>query len=139
MSKKHQRGLTLVEIMVVIVIIGLISAIVFVSVAGSLDKAKVQSAKTQIDVFSNALELYRLSINNYPTTEQGLQALIEAPTNIPHPEAYPAAGFLMKKKIPLDPWGAPFQYRRTQNGYEIISYGADGQEGGEGLDADITN
>lgn len=142
MKKNRQRGLTLVEIMVVIVIIGLVSGLVFISVRGNLDTAKVNTAKAQIDVFVNALDIYRLNLNDYPSEDQGLEALVEAPDGLPANAAYPAGGFLNKRKLPLDPWGNPYIYERPGMGgmpFEVISLGADGQEGGEGIAADISS
>ena len=136
---RGQKGLTLVELMVVIVILGLLSAIIVINVIPAGDEAAVQKARTDIAVLENALEQYRLNMMSYPTTEQGLEALVEAPANVSRPEMYRPGGYI--RSLPEDPWGNPYQYQRpgTNGEYDIFSYGADGEEGGEGFNADIGN
>lgn len=135
--KKAQRGVTLVELMVAIVIIGLIGGIVAYNVFPMLDKAKVQTARTQIDRLETALAQFRLDNQGYPTTQQGLQALVEMPGGLRRPERYQTGGYI--ESLPEDPWGNPYVYIYPGEfgEFDILSYGADGRPGGEGLDADI--
>ena len=137
---KNQAGMTLIEIMVVVAIIGSIAALVTVNVLDYLDESKVETTKIQIKNVESALEQFKRRHGFYPTTEQGLSALVEKPTVGKIPDNYPADGYL--KSIPKDGWGNEFTY--TQPGtqghkYEIISLGGDSAEGGENTDADITN
>ncbi|NHK29074.1 type II secretion system major pseudopilin GspG [Parvularcula flava] len=138
-AKRRQRGLTLVELMVVIVILGLLTTIIVINVIPAGDQAAVQKARTDISVLENALEQYRLNMMSYPTTEQGLEALVELPNGVARPEMYRPGGYI--KNLPTDPWGNEYVYQRpgTNSEYDIFSYGADGREGGEGTDADIGN
>ncbi len=137
--KNYQAGFTLIEIMVVIVIIGLLVAIVSPKFMVQFENAKVKTTKIQISNLEQALKLFKLSCGFYPSTEQGLRALIEKPTTGKIPENYDEGGYLEKGKVPLDAWGNPFIYLcpGIQNDYDIISLGRDGKEGGEGFDADI--
>lgn len=131
----HQAGFTLIEVMVVVVILGILSTLVVVNVVGSDDKARVTAAKSDLSAISQALDLFKLDNFTYPTTDMGLQALVTAPDNARN---FPAGGYL--KKMPLDPWGNPYQYFAPGSGgaaYDLMSYGADGVEGGEGNAADI--
>ena len=136
---KRRSGFTLVEIMVVVVIIGLLAGIVVPMIGARLEEARRTTARTQIKAFENALEMYRMRVGRYPTTQQGLEALVRRPTTAPIPNNYPAEPYM--KEIPLDPWGNPYIYRSPgeRRPYDIISTGRTGEEGGEGLDADITN
>jgi len=139
-KRKSQSGFTLIEIMVVVVIIGMLMTLVGVRIFSRLEKAKRKVAVAQIRNFMTALESYRLDNGFYPTTEQGLEALVKKPTIPPIPKNYPEGGYLTSKKIPLDPWGNPYVYFSPGlNGeeYTIESYGADGVDGGEGKGADI--
>ncbi|EWC43284.1 type II secretion system major pseudopilin GspG [Stutzerimonas stutzeri] len=138
-STFRQRGFTLMEIMVVIFIIGLLVAIVAPNVMGNQDQAMQQKARADIATLEQALDLYRLENLRYPTSEQGLKALIEQPTSEPLPRAWRADGYV--RRMPVDPWGSAYQYRSPgQYGrIDVFSLGADGLEGGEGLDADIGN
>ncbi|MEM9989949.1 MAG: type II secretion system major pseudopilin GspG, partial [Pseudomonadota bacterium] len=126
-KKRHQRGLTLVELMVVIVILGVLSTIVAVNVLPAGDTARVQAARTQISVFSNAMQQYRLEIGSYPTEEQGLEALVQAPRGLRRAERYRPGGYLDKSTIPLDPWDNPYEYARPGEfgEFDIYSYGRD--------------
>ena len=135
--KASQKGLTLVELMVVIVILGLLTTIIVINVIPAGDQAAVQKARTDISVLENALEQYRLNMMSYPTTEQGLEALVSVPDGAARAEMYRPGGYI--KALPEDPWGNPYQYRRNGSDFEVFSLGADGREGGEGLDADIGN
>lgn len=135
-----EAGFTLTEVMVTVFIIGLLATVVLVNVLGNVDESRVQKAKTDIALLESSLDRYRLAMFDYPTVEQGLDALVAAPDSLADPSRYPAEGFI--KRLPLDPWGNPYQYEYPgQDGrvLDIYSLGADGQPGGEGLDADIGN
>jgi general secretion pathway protein G len=134
MKIKRQRGFTLIELLVVLAILAMLAALVVPRVFKNLDKAKVDTAKAQISAFESALGAYRLDVGSYPTTDQGLQALRTKPAGVENWD-----GPYLPKEIPLDPWKHPYAYAcPSQHGdYEIISYGADGREGGEGVDRDI--
>jgi len=133
--RKSERGVTLIEMLVVITIIGLISGLVAVNVIRQGENAKRQIAKTQMSTFINALGIYKLDTGVYPPTSQGLQALRVNPGDIAN-----WAGPYMPKDVPMDPWGRPYEYKYPgEHGDEpdIISLGADGQPGGDGTNADI--
>ena len=134
--RSAEHGFTLVELMVVIVIIGLLATIVALNVLPSGDKARVEKAKADIAQIEGGLELYRLQMSTFPTTSQGLQALVAAPAGV-DASRYQRGGYL--KKLPNDPWGRPYNYASPgQHGEaDVWTYGADGKEGGEGIDADI--
>jgi general secretion pathway protein G len=138
---KANRGFTLIELMVVIVILGILAAIIAPRLVGRTDDARVTQAKIQIKNFETALKLFKMDNGFYPSTEQGLEALITKPTIGRIPKNYREGGYLEKKKLTPDPWGNPYIYISPgSNGdYDIICYGADGKPGGEGYDADITN
>jgi len=133
------RGFTLIELMVVVVIIGLLAAVVVPRVVGRGEEAKIAAARLQIKEIEAALDLYRLDNGFYPTTEQGLKALVERPTTEPLPRNWREGGYM--KKVPVDPWGNPFVYRSPgdHGEYDLFSMGADGREGGEGSGKDITS
>lgn len=134
------RGFTLVELMVVIVIIGLLATVVMVNVMPSQDRAMAEKARADVSVLEQALETYRLENLSYPTTEQGLDALVEAPAGLSRPERYRRGGYV--RRLPRDPWDNPYGYRRPgRDGapFDVYSLGADGVEGGEGDGADIGN
>jgi general secretion pathway protein G len=130
------RGFTLIEVMVVVVILSILAAVVVPRIMDNPDKARVVKAKQDIRVIKNQLDLYRLHNFRYPTTEQGLEGLVQKPTDASH---WQEGGYL--DKLPKDPWGKPYQYLSPgQHGeIDIYSLGADGQPGGEGVDADIGN
>lgn len=137
-----QRGMTLIEIMVVVTILGLIATIVTVNVLGRLDEAKVSAAKTQMKNLETALDEFRRDNGYYPDPEQGLKALVEKPTSGRVPNRYPKGGYLKGGVVPKDPWDCDFVYTKPGPGdepYEIRSLGADCQEGGEDTDADISS
>jgi len=129
-------GFTLLELLVVIVIIGLLAGYVAPRYFAQVGKSEVQVAKAQIDAFEKALDQYRLDVRHYPTTEQGLQALIARPAGESNWN-----GPYLKKAVPLDPWGHPYNYKSPgqKTDFELLSYGRDGRPGGSGEDADIVN
>jgi general secretion pathway protein G len=133
--RNHQEGFTLIELMVVILIIGLLAALVVQNLRGATDRAKITKAEADIAELKTALDRYYLDNGNYPTTEQGLQALVTPPTSGPIPANYEDGGYV--ERIPLDPWGHPYVYQSDGNTYTLESYGADGQPGGTGKNADI--
>ncbi|MFV3282747.1 type II secretion system major pseudopilin GspG [Pseudomonas sp. NY15356] len=140
-ARRAQRGFTLIEIMVVVIILGVLGALVLPNVMSRPDHAKLTAARTDIQSISTALEIYRLDNGRYPSTAQGLDALVKRPTVAPLPRQWNAQGYL--KSTPTDPWGSPYQYTspgtHSSQGYDLYSLGADGQPGGEGMDADIGN
>lgn len=140
-TRRLQCGFTLIEIMVVVIILGVLGALVLPNVMSRPDHAKLTAARTDIQSISTALEIYRLDNGRYPTTAQGLQALVKRPTVAPLPRQWNTQGYL--KTAASDPWGAPYQYAnpgtRSGQGYDLYSLGADSQPGGEDRDADIGN
>lgn len=132
---KNQRGFTLVELIVVMVILGLIAGFVYVNYMGKLPEQKIKAAKTQIEIFNQALELYHLDTGQYPTTEQGLNALRE------NPGVDNWAGPYLKKAVPNDPWRRPYHYQSpgSHGDYDLSSYGDDGSPGGEDKNQDINS
>ena len=126
--------------MVVVVIIGIMASVISYNLLGNVDKARITKAKTDMMTFSQALTMYNIDNNVYPSTEQGLKALIEQPASEPVPTAWQPGGYLKLSSIPNDPWDTPYIYRSPgDNGedFVIISFGKDKKEGGEGYNADI--
>ena len=139
-AKSTQRGFTLIEIMVVVVIIGVLGAIVVPQFMSRPDQAKVTAARTDIQAIATALEMYRLDTFNYPSTQQGLEALTKQPAGTPVAKNWNPQGYL--KSMPLDPWGTAYQYLNPGThsaGYDLYSFGSDGVASGEGYAADIGN
>jgi len=134
---KRSRGFTLIEIMVVVVIMGVLAALVVPKLLSRTGESKVAAAKVDIATIMQALKLYKLDNQRYPTTEQGLQALLTKPTNGPAANGWKEGGYL--EKMPRDPWGAPYQMLSpgVKGEIDVFSLGADGQPGGTGDDADI--
>ena len=133
--KQFPKGFTLIEIMVVVVIIGLLATLIVPNVIGQGDAARVTAAQIDIRAIGNALDLYRLNNSHYPTTEQGLEALVNKPAGFPEPRSWGPEPYL--KKLPTDPWGTEFVYVNNGFTYDLYSFGADTQEGGENMMADI--
>lgn len=137
--RRKSQGFTLIEILVVIIVLGLLAALVGPRILGRVSEAKSATARTQIELLGVALDNYRLDNGMYPTTEQGLQALQEQPTREPLPLNW--RGPYLKKAVPLDPWGRPYTYKspgeHNPSGYDLFSFGRDGQPGGVDEDADI--
>ncbi len=132
---KTMSGFTLIEILIVVVILGILGAVLVPNILSRPDTARVQAAQTDLRALSQTLEIYRLDNFQYPSSEQGLESLVDRPSGFPEPKNWNPEGYL--KKLPTDPWGSPYLYEKTGSSYSLISLGADGQEGGEGFDADI--
>jgi general secretion pathway protein G len=140
MSKRsHTRGFTLIEIMVVVVILGILAGLVVPRIMDRPDEARITKARQDIRQIEQALELYRMDNFNYPSTDQGLEALVSRPSGSPEPRNWREGGYL--NRVPRDPCGNPYQYLQPgENGpYDVYSLGADGQRGGEGVNAVIGN
>ena len=131
----RNAGFTLIEILVVIVILGILGAVVVPQLLSRPDTARVQAAQTDLRTLSAALDVYRLDNFNYPSSEQGLDALVTRPAGFPEPKNWNPDGYI--KKLPTDPWGSPYIYERFDNQISLYSLGADGAGGGEGTAADI--
>ena len=131
------RGFTLIEIMVVVVIMGILAALVVPKLMGRTDDARIMAARQDISTVMQGLKLYKLDNLRYPTTEQGLQALVAKPTTGPEPRGWKTGGYL--ERLPNDPWGQPYQYLSPglKGVVDVFSFGADGQPGGAGPDAEI--
>ncbi|MCJ7681326.1 MAG: type II secretion system major pseudopilin GspG [Candidatus Aminicenantes bacterium] len=134
--KKKEKGFTLIEMLIVMVILGLLAALVGPRMFGKVGKSRQNAAKAQISLFETALDTYRLDTSKYPTTDQGLQALRTKPGSVERWD-----GPYLPKNVPLDPWGHAYEYRSPgeHGDYDIISLGADGTAGGEGENEDVVN
>ncbi len=137
----RSSGFTLIELMVVIVILGILAGLIVPRIMGRPDEAKQLKAKMQIESIETALKLYKLDNGSYPSTDQGLEALVARPDTPPVPRKWRDGGYLEKGRVPKDPWGNSFVYLSPGvNGeYDIVSYGADGVSGGEAKNSDINN
>ena len=137
--RDRRAGLTLVEMIVVLAIIAVVAVLIVPNVIGRPDQARVTVAKTDLKTIATALRVYRLDNGDYPTTDQGLKALVTKPTSPPEPLSYAADGYL--PEVPTDPWGKAYIYRShgTGGAYDLLSYGKDGKEGGDELDADLSD
>jgi general secretion pathway protein G len=135
--RQRSRGMTLIEILVVLVLIGIVLGIVGGNFLGQGEKAKANAAKIEIGQISQSLDLFKLEIGRYPTTQEGLQALITAPPGLNNWNG----PYWKKASVPKDPWGNEYRYAAPgqAGAYDIVSLGADGKEGGEGVNKDITN
>jgi general secretion pathway protein G len=138
-AHRFQRGFTLIEIMVVVVILGILAAVVVPRIMDRPDDARITKAKQDIRVLESALNLYKLDNFVYPTTQQGLESLVSKPGGEPEPRNYKSGGYI--KSLPKDPWGNPYQYLQpgTKSELDLFSLGADNRPGGEGAAADIGN
>jgi general secretion pathway protein G len=135
-STRRSAGFTLLELLVVMVIIGLLAGLVAPRYFDQIGKSNTKVAKAQINSLGKALDQYRLDVGVYPTTEEGLEALVTKPQNEPH-----WSGPYLQKAVPLDPWGRPYQYHAPgeHGDYDLVSYGKDGQPGGVGESAAVTS
>lgn len=131
----HEAGLTLIEMLIVLVIIAVVAGLITANVINRPDEARVTTTKGNISSIEAALKMYRLDNGDYPTTDQGLKALVEKPTAPPIPANWAQGGYL--SDAPLDAWGKPYVYKSENGGFTIRSLGKDGKPGGEGIDADI--
>jgi general secretion pathway protein G len=138
-SRHAHRGFTLIEVMVVVAILGILAAIVIPRIMDRPDEARVIKAKQDIRAMESAFQLYRLDNFAYPTTDQGLEALVSKPSGSPEPKNWKAGGYL--ERLPKDPWGNEYQFLSpgVRGQIDIFSYGADGSPEGEGVNADIGN
>jgi len=142
-THETRGGFTLIEIMAVVLIIGLLSTIVGAAIFQQVDKGRVTACKAQLNSLEGVLELYRMDNARFPTTEQGLEALIHASTSEPVPRNFPAGGYLKGGRLPTDPWGEPYHYespgQNNPDSFDLWSFGSDNAAGGAGVDADIGN
>jgi general secretion pathway protein G len=138
-QQRKQSGFTLIEIMVVVVILGILAAVVVPKIMDNPDKARIVKAKNDVQAIKGALDLYKLDNFNYPSTDQGLQAMVQKPAGSPEARNWKQGGYL--DRMPKDPWGNDYQYLNPGvNGeVDVFSFGADGRPSGEGVSADIGN
>lgn len=135
--RRSDSGVTLVEMMVVLVIIAIVAVMIVPNVIGRPDQARVTVTRTDLKTIAGALEMYRLDNRRYPTTRQGLEALVSRPTDVPRPPNWHPGGYLAE--VPRDAWGNPYVYAASgdSGGFELASLGADGKPGGDGVDSDL--
>jgi general secretion pathway protein G len=142
-ATRRRRGFTLIEIMAVVLIIGLLGTIVGTAIFSQIDRARVTTTRAQLKQIEAALDFYRMDNGRYPTTEQGLDALVREPTIEPLPRNFRPEGYLQGGQVPRDPWGTPYEYlapgQHNSFSFDLWSHGADSQPGGEGTDSDIGN
>jgi len=140
---RRSEGFTLIEIMAVVIIIGLLTGIVGTAIFTRVDQGKRTATEAQISNLESVLELYRMDNGRFPTTEQGLEALVAEPSGEPTARNYPPGGYLKRGRLPVDPWGEPYYYeapgQHNRHSFDIWSHGSDRAPGGEGTDADIGN
>lgn len=138
-KRRFQSGFTLIEIMVVVVILGILAAVVVPKIMDNPDKARIVKAKSDVQAIKGALDLYKLDNFNYPSTDQGLAALVQKPSGSPEARNWKQGGYL--DRLPRDPWGNEYQYLNpgVNADIDVFSYGADGRPSGEGVNADIGN
>jgi general secretion pathway protein G len=134
-KRNAQQGFTLIEILVVVMILGLLISLAAPRLIGRTDDARVVKARADITAIEQALNLYKIDSGTYPTSEQGLEALVEPPSGGDSPRNWREGGYL--ERVPVDPWDGPYLYAADGRSYVLRSLGADGKEGGEGYDADI--
>lgn len=137
LNRRPTRGFTLVELLVVLAILGLLAGLVGPQVMKFLGGSKTKTAKLQIEDLGGAMDLYRLEVGRYPTTSEGLEALVQQPSGAPNWNG----PYLRKSQVPKDPWGADYQYRSPgeHGAFDIWALGADGQEGGDGENQDVAS
>jgi general secretion pathway protein G len=139
----YKKGFTLIELLVVIVILSVLATFVGVKYMGKAEEARKTQAKIQIDSFENALKMYKLDSGEFPSTEQGLKALVEKPAVGNVPKNWREGGYLDKNRVPKDPWGNDYNYvcpgMKNTDSFDLFSYGPSGQAGGQGNDAEIGN
>ncbi len=131
----RMRGFTLIEILVVVVIIGILGAVIVPNLLSRPDQARITAAQQDLRALGSALDMYRLDNFQYPSTDQGLDALVSQPSGFPEPKNWNPDGYI--KTLPTDPWGSPYMYEFDGSDVSVFSLGADGAEGGEGVAADI--
>jgi general secretion pathway protein G len=140
LANKKTVGFTMIEIMAVVLIIGLLSTLVGIAIVPQIDKGRVNTARAQLKMLDAALETYRMDNSKFPTTEEGLDSLVNEPAGATN---FQAGGYLRERRIPDDPWGNPYQYespgQHNKHSYDLWSLGADGEAGGDGVNADIGN
>ena len=137
LKRNRTKGFTLLEILIVVLIIGIIVALVVPNFVGRSDQAKVSLTKTQISKIDEALQYYHLDNSHYPSTDQGLAALVERPSGFPEPLNWGPQPYM--KKVPVDLWGNEYVYINDGNEFEVYSLGSDGEEGGDGMAEDISS
>jgi general secretion pathway protein G len=142
-DRTRRTGFTLIEIMAVVLIMGLLAGIVGTVVVNQIDQARTQTARAQIKQLESALTFYQMDNGRFPTTDQGLQSLVEKPGGAPEPRNYRPGGYLQGGVVPKDPWDLPYQYlspgQHNPHAFDIWTLGSDGQPGGEGADQDVGN
>lgn len=139
---KHQRGFTLIEVLVVVVIMGMLIGLIGPNIIGQVDKARVTTARANMATLAQALDMYKLDNHFYPSTDQGLEALVQKPQASPVPKNWNSQGYLKDTRLPLDPWDGEYIYispGEESRPYELLSLGADQRVGGEEYAADISS